>query len=206
MIWTNIALWCGWIGCALSAVFAIPQALRLLRGDPSSGIALLPWQALLASNLAWSIYSLITAQPPLFVSYTVSVIVAVVVIGKLARGKPRNLTASIGIPVAAGLGMLLTLPIPILFGIITIVPSTIGWIIQLIRIRRSGRPPGLSITSLLLYLTCLLIWLTYAVIVRDLALAVSTIPLILVISMNIGAFCLASRAATRCRHDYSTRP
>ncbi|PDQ35103.1 MAG: hypothetical protein B5766_07755 [Candidatus Lumbricidophila eiseniae] len=169
-------------------------------------MTLLPWQALLAANLAWSVYSLITAQPPLLVSYTVAVIVAVIVIGKLARDKPRNLTVSIGIPVAAGLGMLLTLPIPILFGIITVVPSTIGWIMQLVRIRRSGRPPGLSITSLLLYLTCLLTWLTYALIVRDLALAVSTMPLILVISMNIGAFSLAPRAATRCRHDYSPRP
>src|SRR6218665_588456 len=195
MTWTNIALWCGWIGCALSAAFALPQALRLLRGTPSSGMTLLPWQALLAANLAWSIYSLITTQPPLLVSYTVAVIVAVVVIGKLARDKSRNLTASIGIPVAAGLGMLLTLPIPILFGIITEVPSPIGWIMQLVRIRRSGRPPGLSITSLLVYLTCFPPGLPYALIVRDRALPVSPMPLILVTSMNPGACSLGPRAA-----------
>lgn len=189
--WSEIAPWCGWAGCALSGAFAIPQAVRLLRVASPAGVAMLPWQALLAANLAWSIYAAFTRQPPLLASYGLAAALAVFVIGRLALGTSRRLLVALGAPAALALCMLLALPFPALFGIVTIVPSTIGWIAQLLRIRRAGRPPGLSAASMLLYFLCLCVWLAYALMLGDVALATSTVPLIVVIGATLAAYLVA---------------
>lgn len=200
MPWTEIAVWCGWLGCTLSAAFALPQAIRLLRIENTTGVALLPWQALLAANLAWSVYGAITAQPPLLISYCIAAILALFVITRLSLQAPRRVTINLSAPIALGLAMLLALPLPILFGLITIVPGTIGWLTQLRHIRRHGCPEGLSGISIILYLLCTSVWLAYALMIGDVALGASAIPLLVVItatlavSISAGADREASRA------------
>ncbi|WP_162819148.1 hypothetical protein [Leifsonia aquatica] len=188
MILTDLALWSGWIGCVLSAAFGLPQAVRLLRLDGAVGVAILPWQSLLAANLAWSIYATVSMQAPLLISYGIAAVLALVVIVRLSMRSRRSVLLDVAGPVALGLTMLLALPVPMLFGIVSIVPGTIGWIAQLRSIRRHGRPRGLSAVSMILYLLCLLVWLVYAGARGDVALGTSVLPLIVVISGTLAAF------------------
>lgn len=181
----GVAFWLGWVGTALSAAFAIPQAIRLTRTASVEGVSLLPWQALLASNLAWTTYAVVTRQIPPLASYGIAALLAVFVVAHLARHTGTSVPLSLAIPTALAGVMVTAIRLPIVFGLITIVPSMIGWAIQLARITRHGRPPGLSMSTMLLYVVCLAIWLIYAILRDDVAIGTSCVPLIVVMSATV---------------------
>lgn len=169
----------------LSSVLALPQAIALLRRRNVSGLSILPWRALLTANAAWAVYGCITEQIPVVIPNTVSATVSTFVIVLIARANGRNVPAQLTAPLVIASVALFAAPVPVLFGIITIVPSCVGWIVQFLQIRRFGRPPGLSFGGVLLYLFCQLTWLSYALPRGEIALITAVLPLILIAAVTV---------------------
>lgn len=155
---------------------------------------MLPWQALVSSNVSWGIYGHLSGQPQVLVPNSVSCVVALFVIVMLGRETPAQLPVRIVLPIALGLSLLVTLPLPQLFGFLTVLPSFVGWLVQLVRIRKTGRPVGFSFAGLLLFLLCQSVWLAYALARQDLALITAAVPLILVGGLTVVGYVLAPHA------------
>ena len=201
--WLGLAIWSGWIACGLSAILALPQALALRRASSAVGVSLLPWQALLAANIAWAAYSTFTAQPSILVQTLVSLCITCVVITMICRTTRRATVIRIVIPAMIGGATLLTLPVPVVFGLLTSLPILAGWSMQLARIRKTGRPAGLSFGGMLLNVLCQCFWLVYAVIIADLALITSVIPVLLSVAAAAITYMLAP-TDDQVRHGQST--
>lgn len=194
--WIEISTWAGWMGCVLSSVLALPQAIALLRRRNVSGLSILPWRALLTANAAWAVYGCITEQIPVVIPNTVSAAVSTFVIVLIARANGRNVPAQLTAPLVIAAVALWAAPVPVLFGVITILPSLVGWMVQLLQIRRFGRPPGLSFGGVLLYLFCQLIWLSYALPRGEIALITSVLPLILIAAVTVLGYLAAVPTST----------
>ena len=189
--WYELGVLSGWLACGLSSTLALPQALALRRSPTAAGVSLLPWQALLASNLAWATYASLTGQIPIVIQSVISALITGAVITMICRATRRSAIMQIVIPALLASTILLTLPIPALFGLVAAIPSIIGWSMQLARIRKTGRPAGLSFGGMLLYVLCQSVWLIYAITTTDLALVTAVIPLLLLVGATAIIYHLA---------------
>ncbi|MBG6106434.1 hypothetical protein [Frigoribacterium sp. CG_9.8] len=201
--WHDLAMLCGWLACGLSSILALPQALALRRSPTAAGVSLLPWQALLASNLAWAVYASLAGRMPIIIQSSISAVITGAVIIMICRATARSAIIQIVITVLVASVILLTLPIPALFGLAASIPSITGWLIQVARIRKTGRPAGLSFGGMVIYVLCQSVWLIYAVATTDLALVTAVVPLLLIVSAAAIIYLLAP-TDDQVRHGPST--
>jgi uncharacterized protein with PQ loop repeat len=201
--WHDLAMLCGWLACGLSSILALPQALALRRSPTAAGVSLLPWQALLASNLAWAVYASLAGRMPIIIQSSISAVITGAVIVMICRATARSAIIQIVITVLVASVILLALPIPALFGLAASIPSITGWLMQVARIRKTGRPAGLSFGGMVIYVLCQSVWLIYAVATTDLALVTAVVPLLLIVSAAAIIYLLAP-TDDQVRHGPST--
>lgn len=206
-----VELLLGWVGAALSAVLALPQAVALLRTRGRIRISIRPWQALLASNTAWIYYGFTTKDLPITASSMISAAIStILVIMIAARTTPRRLPLYMAQPLGVALALSLTSSLPAAFGLLTAIPSTLGWSIQAWRFHTEGRPNNFSFSGTVFYLTCQAVWLSYATIRMDWALIASTTPLIIAVAVAAALYLKtepqSSNDNTTCHSGPPTEP
>lgn len=201
--WHDLAMLSGWLACGLSSILALPQALALRRSPTAAGVSLLPWQALLASNLAWAVYASLAGRMPIIIQSSISAVITGAVIILVCRATARSAIIQIVITALIASVILLTLPIPALFGLAASIPSITGWLMQVARIRKTGRPAGLSFGGMMIYILCQSVWLIYAIASTDFALVTAVVPLLLVVSAAAIIYLLAP-TDDQVRHGPST--
>lgn len=173
----------GWAGAAFSATLALPQAVTLLRNAIAPRISVKPWQALLASNIAWIYYGLTTHDLPIAVSSFISAVISTGVVTMIAtRTRPRRLAIRLVVPIVVAIFLVSASHQAAVFGVLTAIPSTLGWAIQARRFHVEGRPAGFSLFGVILYVTCQAVWLIFAILRADIALIASTTPLIIAVT------------------------
>lgn len=173
----------GWVGAAFSATLALPQAIALQKSPLTPRISVKPWQALLASNTAWIYYGLTTHDLPIAASSFVSAVISTGVVTMIAtRTRPQKLALHLVVPMIVAVFLVFASHQPVVFGVLTAIPSTLGWVTQACRFHVEGRPAGFSLFGVILYVTCQAVWLVFAILRTDVALVASTTPLIIAVT------------------------
>lgn len=191
----------GWIAAILTAIISLPQAIRLAKTGSATDVVLLPWQATLFATLAWSIHGIATGQPALTVPNSISAVLSTLVVIRAARLSDRNVPAALAVPVALTAAAFLVQYLigDAAFGAFILVPSLIGWLLQIREIFDSGWPPGLSVSGLWLIALCQGAWLGYSVPRGETAITTSVAPLGLVVLATIAAKAWSDPSRQRMR-------
>ena len=186
----------GWIAAVLTAIISLPQAIRLARTGTAADVVLLPWQATLFATLAWSIHGIATGQPTLFVPNSISAVLSTIVVVRVVRLSARPVPVALALPLALTVAAFIAQGLlgDAAFGAVILIPSLIGWALQIIEIRGSGWPSGLSVPGLWVIAACQLAWLGYSIPRDETAITTAVAPL--------GAIVLA----TLCAKAFAPQP
>ncbi len=187
----------GWIAAVLTAIISLPQAIRLARTGAVADVVLLPWQATLFANLAWSIHGIGTGQAALFVPNSISAVLSTVVVVRVARLSSRSIWIALAVPAGMTLAAFIVqgLAGDAAFGAVILAPSLIGWIVQIREVRASGWPTGLSVPGLWVIVMCQVAWLGYSIPRGEAAITTAVAPLGAVVLATLAAKAFAPQQA-----------
>lgn len=184
----------GFIGGTIGIAQGLPQVRRIRRLGHSDGVALSPWVLLCVQFAAWFGFGIKVASPAIYITNFLTLITSLLVVIAI-RGKALS---SIGM--ISGLGVVAAAfviygPGPLVD--IVMVLFTASRIPQLIRTwlnRNSVQVTAVSISALVISLTSMFFWFTYAALTENSLVILTTI---IAASVLLATALLESRIAKR---------
>ncbi len=191
----------GWVAALCSALLALPQGYRIAATRSVSGVSLLAWQTMLVAGIAWCAHGLLTARAQLIWPNALLAVTSAGVLWQLWRarrltfgwvwGLPAAATAvAFGADVVAG---------PVAFAAVILVPDIAGALAQLVAIRRTDDVLAVSSAGLLLNLLNQVLWLIFAIPIREISVICVTIPMSALIIGTLVALRAKRRASAAVR-------
>ncbi|WP_164479228.1 SemiSWEET family sugar transporter [Nakamurella antarctica] len=197
----------GWLAAFLSACLTIPQVARILRTRSVAGLNLLTWQTLLIAGLSWTVYGILVENPQIIGPNAILIVGSGATLIQLQRSAKIPSFRVWALPVAVsatsvGLDVWLG---PFVFAFCMCVPAITGQIAQLRQIRVADDVRGVSPAMLLVNTAAQVLWLTYALLVWEVAVIWVAGPLVVVMAANFVAL-IFRRRHLALEHSLSRSP
>lgn len=174
-----IAASTGYLASALGVAMVVPQILRTLRDRRRPGVSALSWALTATACATWLFYGIRTAELPQIPGNVLLVSGAVVVVLLVPSGTPK-LVRALGLATAAMLlGMLAFVAPPVAIGGIGGAIGVVSGLPQLVRsLRRIVAVSAVSPLTWGLRAASQALWLSFAVMLHDVVVAVSAVFLL----------------------------
>ncbi|MDO5737378.1 MAG: PQ-loop repeat-containing protein [Propionibacteriaceae bacterium] len=189
----------GWFAAALGMASTLPQLVRLFRVRCTQGLSLSLFQLNAAASGAWAFHGFLVAQPQLQWPNLVVLVLSLAVVAMITRDRQESFWAKQIVPAAvvvALIGVDLWLG-PVVFGVLVALPYAIGVLSQLRSMHRSENLAGVSPVYLFVLFLVEALWLTWGVLVWELAITVS--------AATMGTLCAATFGYWLYRRRWSSR-
>lgn len=193
----------GWVAAASSASLAVPQGARIAMTRSVAGVSTITWQAMLIAGIAWTSHGLLYGTPQIIWPNALLAITSAWVLWQLVTAHRLPVAKTWFVPIAVAMlafGADLAFG-PFAFAAVSFVPGSIGQVSQLREILRVPDPSGVSMVALLAALLNQVLWFTYAVPARELAVLSVSVPIACLISASIGALWWRRRRLARFGAD-----
>ena len=188
----------GWVAGVVGMVSGLPQLVRIFQARTSTGVSLLMWQLTLAAMTAWSCHGIHVARLNLQMPNMVLGLTSAAVVVMICRDRGQEVITRLVLPFAAG-GALFWADLsfgPVVFGILVSIPLSVGQIAQFRDLRRDADVSGVSGGFLLVNLTVQALWLVWALLAGEYAVAACATVLTVLTGMNVGCYISRMRRAS----------
>lgn len=179
----------GWAAALAAASLAIPQGVRIAVTRSVAGVSVLTWQTLLIAGMAWTGHGVLTGIPQILWPNVVLGLTSAWVLGQLTAAHRLPVLRTWGLPVVvAAVALAADIWIgPVAYGVIAFIPGAIGSLSQLREILRTPDPAGVSMASLSLNLLSQVLWFSFALPKRELAVLSVSVPIGLLLAASVAA-------------------
>jgi uncharacterized protein with PQ loop repeat len=166
---------CGFIAGTIGIATAIPQVARIRKLGHSDGLALSPWLLMLMQFAAWTAYGIRVASPSIMYSnlltFFTTALVVVAILGNSARNWSLIVLGGLAVAAFVFYG-------PLAVSNVALIVLTASRLPQLIRTwlnRESAKPTAVSVSSLVVSLTSMGFWLSYAILTGNTLVVFTTL-------------------------------
>jgi uncharacterized protein with PQ loop repeat len=179
----------GWVAAASSASLAVPQGARIAMTRSVAGVSVIAWQTMLIAGLAWTSHGLLHGTQQIIWPNALLAVTSAWVLWQLVTAHRLPVLRTWSVPVAvSALAFCADLVLgPLAFAAIAFVPGAIGQLSQLREILRVPDPSGVSMVALLAGLLNQVLWFSYALPARELAVLSVCTPMAFIIGATIVA-------------------
>lgn len=165
---------CGFIGGTIGIATGVPQMLRIRKLGHSQGLALSPWILMYIQFAAWTSFGLRVGSPSIWVCNLLTFFTTALVVTAVKGNTTKNWAVIVSAGVATGLAihilpMMVVNPVMVIF--------TMSRLPQLVRTwlnRAKETPTAVSIPSLLVSVTSMCFWMSFAILTNDPTVVVTT--------------------------------
>lgn len=179
----------GWLAAASSALLALPQGVRIASTRSVAGVSTVTWQTMLIAGLAWTAHGLLYGTQQIIWPNMLLAITSAWVLWQLVVAHRLPVLKTWSIPVivaAAAFGVDLGLG-PLAFGLVAFVPGAIGQIAQLRAILQVPDPSGVSMVALVAGFLNQVLWFSFALPSREVAVMAVSVPIGVMVCASIVA-------------------
>lgn len=165
----------GWVAAAIGGVALLPQALKLSRGRDTAGISILFWQLTLGIVASFTVHGVVVGAPNLVVPNLAMAGIATWTLLLVGRGRGITPVRLLGVPGALFATLVLvdaTLGAAA-FGIVTVIPGSIGLLGQLIDLAREPDVSGVSWGFLVMGVLMQACWFTWGLLAVEWAVRIT---------------------------------
>lgn len=187
----------GWIAALSSALLAVPQGARIATTRSVSGVSAITWQTMMFAGPAWTAHGLWYGTPQILWPNALLAATSAWVLWQVIRARRLSVFTTVVPPMllaAAAFAADVWIG-PLAFGVMVFIPSAVGQYTQFHGIRRSVNTAGVSMASLWLQLICQVLWFSYALPVRELAVLSVCTPVGVMVAVSIVTLWLRRSAA-----------
>ncbi len=185
----------GWIAALSSASLAVPQGARIAMTRSVAGVSTITWQTMLIAGIAWTAHGLLYGTQQIIWPNMLLGITSAWVLWQLTVAHKLPVARTWSIPVAyAALAFAADIAFgPLAFAACAFIPGAIGQISQLREILRVPDLSGVSMVALLANLLNQVLWFSYAVQAREMAVLSISPPMAGIVAASVVALWVRRR-------------
>lgn len=183
----------------VGALFSLPQFIRVLRSGNTAGLSQMAWQLQTAVPMAWLAHGIIYSMPNQIACNTVVVSSSLGIIYFLVKHRGLNWFRVLS-PILVIAGILATIDLffgQLAFGLVVLLPGSLGLIAHLRDLVRARDISGVSPGFLAVGLLGQLLWLSWSFMIGDPAVTVQSTMLVLLLVINLAVWSVRTAAARR---------
>lgn len=191
----------GWLAGAVGMVSAMPQLVRIFRERTSAGVSMPMWQLNVVAMTAWSCHGFLVGRLNLQVPNLTLALSSMAVLVLICRDRRESVLPRLAIPIALG-GLLFVGDVlwgPVVFGLLAAIPLTVGQIAQYRDLRRSLDITGVSAGFLVVNVLVQSLWLVWAPLAKEWAVAACATVLTILTLLNLGYYIHRRHGSSRSR-------
>jgi uncharacterized protein with PQ loop repeat len=187
----------GWIAALSSASLAVPQGARIAITRSVAGVSTTTWQTMLIAGIAWTAHGLLYGTQQIIWPNLLLALTSAWVLWQLTAARRLPVVRTWSIPVVyAGLAFAGDITFgPLAFAALAFIPGAIGQFSQLREILRDPDLSGVSMVALLANLLNQVLWFSYALPARELAVLSISPPMACIVGTSIVALWWRRRLA-----------
>ena len=191
----------GWIAALSSASLAVPQGARIAMTRSVAGVSTITWQTMLIAGIAWTAHGLLYGTQQIIWPNMLLGVTSAWVLWQLTVAHKLPVARTWSIPVAyAALAFAADIAFgPLAFAACAFIPGAIGQISQLREILRVPDLSGVSMVALLANLLNQVLWFSYAVQAREMAVLSISPPMAGIVTASVVALWVRRRRLAAAR-------
>ncbi len=191
----------GWLAGAVGMVSAAPQLVRIFRERTSAGVSISMWQLNVVAMTAWSCHGFLVGRLNLQLPNLTLALSSMAVLVMICRDRQESVLPRLGIPILLG-GLLFIGDLlwgPVIFGLLAAIPLTVGQIAQYRDLRSSPDITGVSAGFLGVNVLVQSLWLVWAPLAKEWAVAACATVLTILTLLNLGYYVHRRHESSRTR-------